>query len=423
MRIKYNRVRKNQAGYFLIQLTLALILSSLAALEAMKASAEADRLAFAGIQGQHLQMVSAAGKAYIADNFVQLQTGADITRNGTTIAAGSSSGQTYAPSIENLVSLGYLESSFTSQSVFTNGVAPGNYQVRVWREPSGCEATSTSTCNVKGWGYIDKPIYANGSAEPDGPAISAMLRPLDGAGGFSSLIEPATVYGLGKKWSQPNPVAGSPAGVVGVFFAYVGTGLTEFLRLNDDRNPNLRGDLTVEGKVKGASYLTSLKAIGSSCDSDQENAIASSAAAVVICTGGVWKSLGEQSLPGAACSPEGKVATSTATGEQLICRSGAYIKSSSLIPKNILVQRVSVKDLDMVSKPVCDSPGQADRSFTITQTSTDVTVAPPKQSMIVSTTDLGSSWQVVIRMRDDLGNETSGNAHNITAVINLECKY
>jgi hypothetical protein len=29
----------------------------------------------------------------------------------------------------------------------------------------------------------------------------------------------------------------------------------------------------------------------------------------------------------------------------------------------------------------------------------------------------------VIRMRDDSGGEESGNTHNVTAVLNLECKY
>jgi hypothetical protein len=90
--------------------------------------------------------------------------------------------------------------------------------------------------------------------------------------------------------------------------------------------------------------------------------------------------------------------------------------------QNILKSRVTVKDLDVVAKPTCDTGFSPDRLITLTQIATDVSVAPPKQGMYATTIDQGASWQVIIRLRTDTGTESSGNVYNVTAVMNLECK-
>ena len=235
-------------------------------------------------------------------------------------------------------------------------------------------------------------------------------------------VNPATINGYGGGWSWANPIAGNPAGIVVAKFGFGSAGLSQFVRMNDPRNPNLQGALTVVGNVTGSTYVTPLKTIGSVCDTP--NAIASGAAAGVICTGGTWQSLaGDRAAPGSACSPTGKVATSTATGEQLTCKNAVYIRTASLINQNILMSRTTVQDLSVVAKPTCDTGGVPDRSFSLTRMATDVSVAPPKQSMYVATDDLGGSWRVVIRLRTDSGTEASGNIYNVTAVLNVECKY
>jgi len=411
---------RRQAGFALMELTLALIVSAVLAAAALEMNLQANRMAFMQIEADNMSALAAAGSALASEKFTELQSGTALSRNGKTLNPGTNAGQTYAPAIADLIALGYLSASFPAQAVFNNGQA-GNYRVNIWREPAGCELVQVTSCDVVGWVYIDTPITANGSTEPDGPAISTIVKRLGGSGGFSLNINPGTINGAGMAWSRANPVGGTPAGVVAARFGYVSSGLGQFVRVNDTRDPNLRGKLTVQNETKSDFFYTDIKTIGAACTT--ENAIASTTSAVVICSGGTWQSIGSRAAPADVCAPDGKVATSTSTGEQLICKNGRYVKSTSLLPQSVLKQRVAVRDLDVVTKPVCDVGGTPDRSFSLTQTSVDVTTAPPKQSMFISTVDLGGSWQVLIRLRDDLGGEISGNSHNMSAVLNLECKY
>lgn len=415
-------IKRRQQGSFMTEASLALAVMSLAGYFAMKSDVEANRLSFAGIEGDKMNIVSAAAQKYSQEKFTELQSGQAVSKNGVNLSSGTAAGQTYAPTVANLVSMGYLDSSFSDQASFSNSGNAGNYQIRIQRTPAGCSVTD---CDVTGFVYIDRAI-TTAQGEADGPAIAVMVKKLGASAGFSMLPAPSVVRFLDST-TMANPVATNPAGVVVARFGYGSSGLSQFVRLNDNRDPNLQDKLTVAKEVKAASFVTDVKTIGAACDvgpnAASTNAIAVAAGAVVICTNGTWQSLGAQAAPSDACTPDGKVATSTATGEQLICKNGVYIKSTSLMAKNVLTGRVLVKDGDAVTKPTCDTGGVADRSFTLTQTSVDVTTAPPKQSMYVGTTDLGNSWSVLIRLRTDTGTEVSGNTHSVTAVLNLECRY
>lgn len=423
MKYRFKNARK-QKGAFLLELTLALIISSVAALAAFKMDMEASRLRFASIQGNTMNTLSAAAQSYVRENFAQLQSNSNVTKN-VTLIAGTNDGQSFAPSVANLAAMGYLPVTFSARSSFSNDGTIGNYRIRIERKPAGCAAVFTS-CDVTGYVYVDQPVTAAGSTEPDGPGIAAIVSKLGGYGGFTMNAAPAQLMFLDGE-VMANPVAGNPAGVVATKFGYGSSGLGQFLRVRDTRDPDLQGDLTVAGKstVVGPStalsYATDIKTIGAGCPT--ANAIGSATGTVVICNAGVWQALVTQAGPGSGCAPDGKVATSTATGEQLICKNGVFIKSTSLMTKNVLVARAAVRDGDVVAKPNCDTGGVPDRSFSITQISTDVTTAPPKQSMYTATLDNGASWGIVIRMRDDTGSEVSANTHFVTAVLNLECKY
>ncbi len=406
----------------MIDVSLALILSTMMAASAIQMTVETQRMGFANVQGDNMAVLSAVGAKYSAEFFSELQSGAAVTKNGITLAAGTGAGQTYAPTIANLIALGYLNPSFSAQSTYSNGsTAPGNYQVRLSRIPAGCELVAVTTCDIEGFAFVDQPITVKGSTDPDGPSIAAIMKPLGGNGGFSLNVNSAVVNGVGGGWTTPNPIAGNPAGTVVAKFGYGSSGLSNFVRMNDTRDPNLQGNLTVLGNTKSATYVTDIKTVNSACS--VPNAIASGTGSVMVCTNGTWQSLGDRAAPGSACATTGQVATSTVTNEQLFCKNSVFVKTKSLIAQNVLMSRSTVRDLDVVAKPTCDVGGTPDRSFTITQVSTDVSIAPPKQSMYVSTIDLGGTWQVVIRLRDDLGGEESGTVYNVTAVLNLECKY
>lgn len=412
--------KRRQQGSFMTEMSLALAVLSFAGYFTLKADIEANRLSFAAIEAERMNILAAAAQKYAQEKFTELQSGQAVVNNGITLAVGTADGQTYAPTVANLMDMGYLARPFSAQASFNNGGNPGNYRITIRRSPAGCELTSVMSCDVTGEVYIDRAITAPNGIEPDGPAIAMMAKKLGAFAGFSMLPTPGLVRFLDGT-TMPNPVAGNPAGVIVAKFGYGSSGLSQFVRLNDNRDPNLQGKLTVAGDTRAASFVTDLKTIGAACTTP--NAIGTATAAVVICNNGTWQSLGAQAAPGAACAPDGKVATSTVTGEQLICKNGVYIKSTSLMAKNVLVARVLVKDGDEVTKPNCDTGGVADRSFTLTQTSVDVTTAPPKQSMYAGTNDLGNRWSVLIKLRTDTGTEVSANTHSVTAVLNLECRY
>lgn len=404
----------------MIEVTFALIISAVAGVFAVKAAADANRLQFGVIQGDSLAAAAAGGAKYQSEHFSELQSGAGVTYRGVTLAAGTEAGQTYSPTIQQLVSMGYLDPAFSPQATFTNIGTPGNYQMRLSRAPAGCELVAVTSCDIEGRVYIDQPIRAAGSTtEPDTLAVNAIVSRLGGNGGFSLLVNSGTIYG--GNWTTPNPVSGTPAGVVMARFGYGASGLSQFVRLNDSRDPNLQGGLTVAKQSKADSFVTPEKVIGSACATP--NAIASGNASGLICTDGAWQSLGDRASLGDACGVAGRVATAKDTGEQLFCKNGVYIRSASLVASRVLVGRATVHDLDTVTKPTCEAGGVADRSFSLTQVSTNMTVTPPKQSMYTTTIDNGATWQVVIRLRADTGEEESGNAHNVTAILNVECKY
>lgn len=434
MKYRFKHTRRQQ-GSFLLEVTFALIISSIASLAAFKMNMETSRLNFASIQGDTMNTISAAAQSYTREFFAQLQSNSNVTKtigaSTTTLLAGTNDGQTFAPTVANLVAMGYLPATISAQSSFSNDGRTGTYRIHIERKPAGCQAVFTS-CDVTGYVYVDQPVLAAGSAEPDGPGIAAIVSRLGGYGGFTMNATPAQLIFLDGEVIA-NPVPGNPAGIVATKFGYGSSGLGQFLRVRDTRDPDLQGNLTAAGDLKVAgksavagistasSYATDVKTIGAGCP--DANAIGSAAGTVVVCNGGVWQALVTLAAPSSGCGPDGKVATSTSTGEQLTCKNGFFIPSNSLIAKNVLVNRVAVRDGDVVGKPNCAAGGVPDRSFSLTQISTDETTAPPKQSMYSGTIDNGPSWTIVIRMRDDTGGEVSANSHNVTAVLNLECKY
>jgi type II secretory pathway pseudopilin PulG len=257
--------RESQAGFAMIEVTLALLVSAVVALGAMQASALARKLNFASAQGGALAIARTAGETYAQENYLALQRGAAVTKNGFTLSAGNAEGQTMRPTIGNLIQLGYLQSGFSAVSFFSNGQAPGKFRFEVERTPDRCwETGAGEQCDVSGRVYIDKPIQSAGTNEADGPAISAMAEKVGVNAGFSILPDPSRVMYLGGAGSTPNPVAGNPAGVVVARFGYGASGLSQFVRINDNRDPSLRGDFSVAGKGAFGKEVSSSESISAS---------------------------------------------------------------------------------------------------------------------------------------------------------------
>lgn len=125
---------------------------------------------------------------------------------------------------------------------------------------------------------------------------------------------------------------------------------------------------------------------------------------------------------GDGCSTPGAVVTST-TGQQLICRGSNYVTTLNALSNYREMTKLTVKDGDTVYKPACEAGGTPAFSIEMTQIAVDVGTAPPLQSLYETAQDQGSSWRVVIHMKDRNTVDTSANPYQVTAVFHVQCYY
>lgn len=421
---RFNNMRFSQAkqrGIAMLELTVTLIVLAAMAAANLSAKALADKLQFAEMQGASLAEVSSAGNSYLQEFFTELQNGLNITKSNSSISAGFSEGQTMAPTIQNLIDIGKLHTGFSGEASYVSKGLPGHYKFQIYKTGATC-GTDPTSCGLDGYVFIDKPVTGPGGVDMDGPALHAMLKKLGNKGCISLLTNPSQMTGLDGDCGISNPIAGNPPGAVLVRFGFDSSGFSQFVRNHDTRDIGLLGNLEVDKTLKADTLITKQKTLGDDCPTN--DALAISGGVALICVDKKWKVVGGlKAWPGTICEIDGTVATSNDNSEQLICKNKVFIHAKSLTPKNILINRLSVVDGQIVPKAACDIGGTSERSFLVTQTVVDITQNPPKQGMNVTASDLGNSWQVSIQLVDDAGNVTSGNAYSIQQTMNLECIY
>jgi hypothetical protein len=238
-------VRAAQHGYFLLSFLLATALTSVVALRTLTLDLERQSIANGQIQGDVLTSIANAAHTYVSEQYTALQAGAPAVRNGTTVPAGAGVGQTRAPTIAQLNAMGYL-TNFSATGVVNTGA----YQIRIRAVPTGCVGAA---CDFEGLVYLDVPVTATGGALAQAQ-IGGIITRIGGNGGYSPAEVPANIVGFG--WSTPNPVTGTPGGVVAARFGFGSSGLGQFVRISDSRDPSLQGPLTVAGPTTVNNNLT-----------------------------------------------------------------------------------------------------------------------------------------------------------------------
>lgn len=185
------------------------------------------------------------------------------------------------------------------------------------------------------------------------------------------------------------------------------------------------GNITAtEGKVTAKYFVPAVQAAGGGCADN--NAIATAAdGTILVCRAGVWRvHAGPIADKGTPCSQPGTLATTSTTGEAVICRGSTYIALANAIGKYVEVSRQGVMDGNVVAFPTCDSGGIPTFRFGMVQTAVDVSSAPPKQvTSLTAAIGPGNAWTVSYKLLDDSGNQTSANVYNLQALMYLECKY
>lgn len=242
-RTRHHRGRRAQLGSMMVEVSLALLIAALAGVGTMREILRVQTMQAADTEADTLALYRQALQDYVDAHYTALQYGTVITHNGVTLQPGTGLGQTLQPTVANLRSLGYLNAGFQDVTLVVDG---GVFRNVIERQPAGCTGNA---CNVVGLAYIDRPIVVRGSADSNSVVLGQMLNRLGGLGGLSVEGSAATITGNGAGWTWPNPVSGAPAGVMGARFGFGSSMLAGYVRMNDTRDPNLQGPMTVAGAV------------------------------------------------------------------------------------------------------------------------------------------------------------------------------
>lgn len=235
--------RSAQGGSMMVEVSLALILSALAAVGTMQALIRADLMSSADTEADSLLLYRKALQDYTDEFYSELQNNLPITKNSVTLAAGTAPGQTMQPTVANLAAMGYALDGFSNVPLLVDGAA---YRNVIRRIPVGCTGLA---CNIVGEAYVDRPYRIRGTTDPDNNIVGQMLSRMGGLGGASIEGSEADITGAGAAWSAANPVAGAPAGVVAARFGIGSSAMSAYVRMNDVRDPNLQGAFTVAGNT------------------------------------------------------------------------------------------------------------------------------------------------------------------------------
>jgi type II secretory pathway pseudopilin PulG len=455
---------KRQGGYLLLELSLALAISTILLTSQFGQITRAVEEAQGNATGEYMVELQDAVNRYIQTYVVAL-------KNGTAVTGFSAPLQ---PTVAELLTAGILPAGFSAVSPLQL-----SFVNKLTRAPICATTPTDPNCVITGYAYSTAG-YSDISGQVRSDVLSVAVTKI-GIDGAMSMVETPTLLTSMGGGTTPNP-AGSVAGTLAIRTGS-GSGLLALLSqyykldgslaltgaMNANANDiNAVGNLQVTGQastanlnVTGDTTLSSTGAPGSACSTDTSVRRNINGTGLVVCSGGTWQMVGNVvagigdgvgcSTPGQLgsnstgvsficngsywtsvnttanagdiCAPAGKMATSIATREQLVCKNGAYVKLVNLIAKSVEVSRQLVTDGATVNKPACDVGGTPAYSFQLTQTVVDVSVAPPRQAMYVAATDNGATWSIKIKVKDNTSAEFTANTYSITAVMKLECSY
>ena len=386
MRTNPIKARRSNKGYLMLEMALALILTTVAGVGAMREMARVEIMRNTDKQTDMLIAYKAALQSYVDENYIPLQSNAAVVRNGVTLQPGAAAGQAYNPTVADLQAMGYLGAGFQNQVWLIDGATFENVITPVGVCPG-------INCNVNGFAYFSQPILIRGTEattqDMNGPIIGQMLSRLGGLSGTSYPGSTATITGLGGNALAANPVAGAPPGVVGIAFGYIAGSNANYVRMGETRNVPLAGDLTVGGSlnvggattlnnsltVNGAATINNSLtatgkvagdkvqpmgsfALGAACPATDEGSIAKLAAGtgLVVCQNGFYSLLQQQATSGGVCTTSGMFAQSSA-GVSLFCQNGFWLRTSDRFGRLAIFDSYTVQDGSLVPKPFCQSNG------------------------------------------------------------------
>lgn len=219
---KVRKQASHQRGYALLELSIAIIISSIISLYTITSLLQQSDDASAAATGQYLDNLAQGSQRYILTNFAALADGTDVAGVANDLA----------PTTAELIALGRLSNTFPL-------TAPRGQATTVRLTRTSCPGLS---CQVTVLACLTAPMSLRGKLRED--LTTTAVLAMGGRGARSYAEAPAVVRG--PNLSAANPI-GATAGIV-CGSSLVDAGIYDtFVKIGDTRDPGLRGGLTVTG--------------------------------------------------------------------------------------------------------------------------------------------------------------------------------
>jgi hypothetical protein len=367
---RYRTLGGRQKGVFLLELGLALMLALIGSVWAGAHVMQAVRDGQAQATGNYMLAVKGAMDGAIAGNFNAYARGLPLTN-----ADGSPRfADAMAPTLTELRTLGHLPSSFPSTTPAGQAVL-----IRVRRDAGQCPGVG---CQITALIHTTTPFRA-ALGDIDYAAASLAVATMQGWGGAAWYDDPARIRGAA--FTLDNPVSSTAGGVVGAVAMLDTSMWNQFVRMGDDRDPALQGNLSVQGSTSvGRVGLRETVVPNTPCSAtDFANPVNPSVTPInlagnleyartasgglVGCIGNAWRSVAVVASVGGACGdaayPEGTLGTDS-SGAGLLCRDATWSPISQWLSRyTIMTTHLAPQALSAsatataVPKPLCGLSG------------------------------------------------------------------
>jgi len=343
-------LRRQRGAVSLVELMVVMIISALIAIYSLDNIAAEAEETVAAASAAYLNATTAALQRYSLINFVALQADPPVV-NGFA--------NPKSPTLAELKAAGFASPNMSD-------FAPTQQAVRFDLIKSGtCPGNS---CRINAMACLTGPFTLRGKFRED-LATTVMMK-MNGQGGRSQIGAGTVLRGPGAFIQTANPL-GDVEGVVcgqNVFDTAV---YDQFVKMNDTRDPNLQGGLTVNGTIPGSTFttqtngsanITNQMALGATAVSREfcsdEGRLAWDNDPVpptlLTCSKGHWVPTGiTLSSAGMPCSPEG-VSARNSLNQTLICRTGRYRLLSDMTGQGGIVTSGRYAQGELVPYPDCD---------------------------------------------------------------------
>lgn len=359
-----------QKGIFLLELGLALMLALIGAVWAGAHVMQAVRDGQAEATGNYLLAVKGAMDGAIAGNFQAYSRGLPLTN-----ADGSPRfADAMAPTLAELRAQGHLPQSFPSTTPAGQSVL-----IRVRRDAVRCPGIG---CRVDALIHTTTPFRA-ALGDVDYNAAALAVSTMQGWGGAAWYDDPARIRGAA--FTLDNPVSSAAGGVVGAMAMLDTSMWNQFVRMGDDRDPALQGNLSVQGSVSAKRVgLRETVVPNTACAAtdfanpatptvapidltDNLEYARTASGGLVGCIGNVWRSVAVVANVGGVCGnaayPEGTLGTDP-SGAGLLCRDAVWSPISQWLSRyTIMTTHLAPQVLSgsatatSVAKPLCGLSG------------------------------------------------------------------